>query len=255
MPEHGDLTSVEDFLKEIDETFDELRVDLGENLSASRSPDTVLVLDRIEAARSKLNEAIKLRKGLWGEGSQHYLVLPVHDHSMLLILSSIAERLPHMRELWKDQATERRIERLVAELAPKDSGTSGSLELDNAIARAEFVQKHPCLTSAQIHEISGSRSTNKSVPATRWKNNGLIFSLSFNGRELYPAFQFKDGKPRPVIRKLLDELPNAMGDWEKAFWFVSNNGWIRGEAAPVETLDDEEAVLSAARVMNEPTIG
>ena len=36
-----------------------------------------------------------------------------------------------------------------------------------------------------------------------------------------------------------------MSPWQKAFWFVSTNGWL-ADKAPADRLDDPEAVAAAA---------
>lgn len=188
-----------------------------------------------------------------GDGT--VFVLRNIDERTTEAVRAVIQRLPELVQVWDRARSEERIERLIADLLPEDGGRSGHVEIDNAIARTGFVGEHRSLTSTEVHAISGSSSSNKSIPATRWRTEGRIFSVPFRGRDLFPAFQFKDGQPRPVVAKLLALMPSSMTDWEKAFWFVSNNGWIEGAARPVDRLDDEDAVLAAAAVLREPNIG
>ena len=90
--------------------------------------------------------------------------------------------------------------------------------------------------------------------ASRWKQQGRVFSVPSRGSELYPAFQFREGQPHPAVTKILRELPKRMSPWQIAFWFISSNGWLRG-AAPADRLGDEEAVVKAARRESEPIAG
>ena len=88
----------------------------------------------------------------------------------------------------------------------------------------------------------------------RWKRDRKLFSLPHRGKELFPAFQFKDGKPDPLIERVLKALPADYTPWQIAFWFASGNGWLDG-AAPEEKLKAPEEVLAAAAREAEVAIG
>ena len=76
-----------------------------------------------------------------------------------------------------------------------------------------------------------------------------------NGRaQLFPCFQFADGHPLPVVKKVLKRLPADMTPWQIAFWFRSGNGWLDGRS-PEEALGDEEGVLNAADCLRDPAVG
>lgn len=81
-----------------------------------------------------------------------------------------------------------------------------------------------------------------------------MFSVPYEGQERYPAFQFSDGKPLPVIRDVLAILPHTMTPWEIAFWFVSSNSWLGGPA-PRDHLDDAAAIITAAGHENDEIAG
>ncbi|MBI2376463.1 MAG: hypothetical protein HYV07_20880 [Deltaproteobacteria bacterium] len=120
-----------------------------------------------------------------------------------------------------------------------------SLELDNARERARFVEEHDCLSSKDVARLAGHGAANASATATRWKKAGRIFSLPWKDGDLYPAFEFADGQPRPLFRRLLAILGGKRTPWQIAFWLTSTNSWLDG-AAPLERLDDENAVVAAA---------
>ena len=128
------------------------------------------------------------------------------------------------------------------------------LALDNFALRQEFLDETPLLTAKQIHGVSGLGSTNPSEPASRWKKEGKTFAVRVKKRDLYPAFQFQDGVPRPVVKQVLDVLPAGMTSWQTAFWFASGNGWLDGDE-PQHRLDDGEQVVEAARQLAEPAHG
>lgn len=72
---------------------------------------------------------------------------------------------------------------------------------------------------------------------------GEIFSVEHRG--IFPAFQFKDGQPHPAIKTALAALPQSLSAWQRAFWFVSANGWFN-DKAPVGMLDSPGEVAAAA---------
>ena len=128
------------------------------------------------------------------------------------------------------------------------------LDIDNTKLRADYLQETPCLTAAQVHAASGLNPGNRSEPASRWKREGRLFAVRRSGIDLYPAFQFEDGVPRPVIKKILAALPNDMSGWQIAMWFASGNGWLGG-GEPQERLTDPNAVIDAALKLADPAVG
>ena len=128
------------------------------------------------------------------------------------------------------------------------------LAADNAVLRAEYPKSTKSLLAEEVHEMSQHTTHNKSEPASRWMREGRIFTARHKNLDRYPAFQFRDGLPHPAIARVLDALPNDMSPWETALWFVSPNGWL-GNAAPKDTLNDEKAILLAAKRFGEETIG
>lgn len=201
----------------------------------SRAPiDVSGLVGALEAALQKVvgqGEVVVLRRGS-----------SVSDTLMLKLL----ERLPALIEARKQALTEKNIEALVDAFLPADALASvmPDIEADNARAQADFVKTYPTLTSDQIAARAGHGATNRSATANRWKGEGKIFSIRFGGREVYPAFQFEDGRPRSALRPTLKELGSRSG-WQTAFWFVTPNSWLGGHA-PIDRLEDAEGLAAAA---------
>jgi hypothetical protein len=154
---------------------------------------------------------------------------------------------------------ESRFEEAIAKLAdvilPDDLAEArGAIALDNLHLRDRFVAETAPLTSVQVSELSGYQGNNPYATAARWKKANAIFSVTHRGNEYFPSFQFLDGKPHPTIKKVLKVLPDTMSAWQKAFWFVSTNGWL-DDRAPAEMLNDAPAVLAAAEHEREEVVG
>jgi hypothetical protein len=129
-----------------------------------------------------------------------------------------------------------------------------AIDADNAEARIRFIERVACLSSAEIAERVGHGAKNKSQTASRWKAEGRVFSVPWRGRELYPAFQFLDGRPRLEIAETLAALPTDLSPWQLAFWFVSSNPRLDG-AAPRDRLSESKALVSAAREEGDAVVG
>lgn len=198
-----------------------------------------------------------LADGSSGHTEQVLLVrLGANDREIAGPLRTALERLPELLRGGAQAGMEARIESLLRLLLPDDPMAEAhrAIALDNATLRARFIQDVPCLTSAEVAAAAGHTARNASVTASRWKQQGKIFSVSAQGRDLFPAFQFRDGAPHPTVAAALAALPPGRSPWAIAFWFVSGNGWLAG-VAPCDRLDDAEAVVMAARHEAEPVIG
>lgn len=155
------------------------------------------------------------------------------------------------------ELSERNVELLVEAMLPANdpmSAVRSKIEADNARARVRFVEVIPCFTSAELAEMAGHSARNKSATGSRWKAEKKAFSVQLGGRELFPAFQFRDGKPDPAVAQVLAALPPGMSQWQVAFWFVSSNPWLDG-GVPSENLDKVASVVEAARKLGEEAAG
>ena len=150
--------------------------------------------------------------------------------------------------MYRRELTESNIELMVRSIladAPR-LDVRAEFEMENARLRADYLQETQMFTGAQIRAATGRNPKNRSEPASRWKREGRIFAIRYGGRDLYPAFQFAEGQPRPIIKKILSLLPLSVTPWQIAMWFSSGNGWLDG-AEPRERLDEPGEILEAAR--------
>ncbi|MYE64163.1 MAG: hypothetical protein F4X29_12815 [Rhodothermaceae bacterium] len=183
-------------------------------------------------------------------------LIGVRSEGIAKLIDSALLRLPVLANIRKAASREQKIDKIL-ELIIDDvphADIYAKLELKNAKMRAEYLSATPILTAQQVRDISGLTPRNKSEPASRWKRDKKVFAVTRGGINLYPAFQFEDGAPKPIIRRVLDILPNDMSDWQIAFWFDSGNGWLDG-IEPKNCLSQAEEILYAAQQVAEPAIG
>ena len=110
------------------------------------------------------------------------------------------------------------------------------------------------LSERHIKARTANRSEGPS--ASDWKRRGRIFSVVFQGREYFPAYQFDDEhQPLPIIEDILKALGPVSDPWVVAAWFHYPNGWItrpsadgRGQVpvAPKDALEMPDLVVRAA---------
>lgn len=109
------------------------------------------------------------------------------------------------------------------------------------------------LLKAENHEAQGAfaeqvRFVDERQEFIAWREQGRIVSAAYEGRRLYPAFQFDEaGRPRAEVAQVISVLTRdpSRTDWQNAMWFVAANGWLGGKS-PAHCLDDLQAVLDAA---------
>ena len=89
---------------------------------------------------------------------------------------------------------------------------------------------------------------NRAALANRWRREGRIFAVIYDGRITFPGFQFgADGRPLPIVAEVLRVFGADSSAWQTALWFAGANGWLDG-ARPVDLLASEPArVAEAAR--------
>ncbi len=92
----------------------------------------------------------------------------------------------------------------------------------NAKLRAQFLDTREFLNAEDVHALYGSTASNTAALAGHWRKAGKIFGVEYQGRILYPAFQFDSGgKPKPAIARILRAFEPYMGTWQTAIWFTS----------------------------------
>jgi hypothetical protein len=180
---------------------------------------------------------------------------PAQDPLVEAAVADLLERVPEIVHARQEKISQENIDLLV-DAYLKSAPTAPArrqIEMDNARERARFVEEFACYSSREVAELAGHEAANASATATRWKKAKRIVGLPWKGSDLYPAFQFREGRPRGELHPVLTALPERMTPWQIAFWLTSSNSWLSG-ATPLERLDDDPAasVEAAARESEAP---
>ena len=215
-----------------------------------------LTPDDIAKLPPGLRKKIGAYRGSADDMSGTWFLVGEAAEELVQLIERTVEILPAVAARRNAQLTDANIEKMLEVIlsdAPR-ARVETEIDVDNARLRAEYLQETPLLTAAEVRAASGLLPHNKSEPASRWKREGKLFAVRRSGIDLYPAFQFADGAPRPVVKKVLAALPKDMTGWQVAMWFASGNGWLDG-AEPQEYLSNPDAVIDAARKLADPAVG
>lgn len=130
--------------------------------------------------------------------------------------------------------------------------------VDDRLQRLHTVKKilseTEWLTSDQINALQPKPPENQSQPASDWKRRGRIFSVSHNGKDLFPRYEFDAAyQPLPVIKEILTAFGEVADCWTLAAWFHFPNSWLTKNVgkrlvpvAPKDALDSGASVIEAA---------
>lgn len=133
--------------------------------------------------------------------------------------------------------------------------SSAEVEMAQRLARryARIHNEFGYFTAGQLADANGSQASNRTALADDWRKRRQAFAVphpdkAARERDIYPAFQFDDGKPIKAVQKVLEAFDGRKTPWKLALWFVSNNGRLPDSARPVDLLSrDPNAVVQAAR--------
>jgi hypothetical protein len=168
--------------------------------------------------------------------------------SLPLLDRLLAEKLAVVRE--------RQLEEMVDFLTARMLAPSATdLEMAQRLAgrRARILNEFDFFTAEQLADANGSQASNRAALADNWRKRRRVFAVphpdkTARDRDVYPAFQFEDGKPVKAVQEVLEAFDGRKAPWKLALWFTSNNGWLPDSARPVDLLaSDPQAVIAAAR--------
>ncbi|HRO61429.1 MAG TPA: hypothetical protein PK177_20105 [Burkholderiaceae bacterium] len=122
-----------------------------------------------------------------------------------------------------------------------------------AVRHARILNEFGYVTAERLADINGSQATNRAALADNWRKRRQVFAVPHPDKaarepDVYPAFQFENGKPIKTVQQVLEAFDGRKSPWKLALWFTSNNGALPDSARPVDLLTtNPQAVIEAAR--------
>lgn len=188
-------------------------------------------------------------------GGRTFLVEVANEAASNTLLAS----LPLLDRLLSEKLAavrERQLEEMVDFLAARMLAPSATdLEMAQHLAsrRARMLNEFGYFTAEQLAHANGSQASNRAALADNWRKRRQVFAVphpdkTARERDIYPAFQFEDGKPIKAVQEVIEAFGGRKAPWKLALWFTSNNGLLPGSARPVDLLaSDPQTVIAAAR--------
>jgi len=117
------------------------------------------------------------------------------------VIKAVIEKVPDAIRVRRQARSEQHIYALADICMANDppSAALQDIERGNAESRARFVNRWPLLTAELVASRVVHGSTNRIATPNHLKAAGKIFAIRVGGREVYLAFQFRDGYPHPSI--------------------------------------------------------
>jgi hypothetical protein len=107
------------------------------------------------------------------------------------------------------------------------------------------------VTAEEIGERGKFSPSNLAAPANRWKQEGKIFAVPYQGQDRFPRYALDEAfRPIPGLEPVL-KLFGPISPWRVAVWFESTNAWLESHR-PRELLGNEpdKVLLAAERYRN-----
>jgi hypothetical protein len=188
--------------------------------------------------------------------SSHSFLVQVQSDAMSRVLEAVLPMLDRVLSQKTAEVREQKLEELVDFIAgqmvvPSRIDTQMAQRL--AARHARILNEFGFATAEELADANQSRAANRNALTDNWKKRRQVFAVRHrdeSGRplEVFPLFQFEDHKPIKVVQSVLEAFGEHKAPWKLALWFASNNGWLPGQARPVDLLESApDAVLEAAR--------
>lgn len=193
--------------------------------------------------------------GAAAEDAGHTYLVRVRDDATSKVLEAVMPVLDRLLQEKTAQVRERKLEELI-DLIAAQLVVPSTVDLQMARRLAErharVLNEFGYATAEQLAEANRSRAANRHALADNWKKRRQVFTVRHRDRtgrtrEVFPLFQFQDYQPIKAVQKVLEAFGEHKAPWKLALWFTSNNGWLPGQARPVDLLSSNpDAVVEAA---------
>ncbi|MEL7896516.1 MULTISPECIES: hypothetical protein [Vreelandella] len=118
-----------------------------------------------------------------------------------------------------------------------------------ARAKRTIIKSGYWANAADISKLAGYSVSNPSSQPNRWKKQGAIFAINFNGTDYYPTFALDENanyRPYKAMMDIIAIFKGHKSEWGMAFWFQSINSFLGGKRPQNLLASDPGRVIEAA---------
>ena len=149
------------------------------------------------------------------------------------------------------EQNEKTLASLIEALVPRTPPPPALLKEAAMTARARnaVMQGANWLTASELAKIAGLSDNNPSAQPSKWKKNGVIFAISYNGIDYYPGYGLdpeQGYRPIKTLKPIIDCFKGSRNGWGLAYWFGSANSYLGGKYPKDLLASDPSKVLAAA---------
>ena len=204
--------------------------------AAGSGLNRVVIEDVLLAARS-------------AESLEFKISTPSTAEFLVRLASALDSNLMARLAALPQQAFENSVAAVLRNIAPPLSAHEAQMAQRVAMARAAILEEFGYFTREQL--AAGSRARDPGGLVDTWRSRSKVFSVPLpqstaKDADVYPAFQFHEGKPRPIIATILGIFGKTLSGWDLAHWFTSGNSMLPDSARPVDLMERAPAVVEAA---------
>lgn len=188
--------------------------------------------------------------------ASHSYLVQVHGDALSQVLETVMPMLDRLLAQKTAEVREQKLEALVDFITGQMVVPSRlDMQMAGPIAarHARVLNEFGFVTAEELADANQSRAGNRNALADDWKRRRKVFAVRHrdeSGRpwEVFPLFQFENHKPIKAVQAVLEAFGKHKAPWKLALWFTSNNGWLPGQARPVDLLKfAPDAIVQAAR--------
>lgn len=116
--------------------------------------------------------------------------------------------------------------------------------------KARILASGDYVRAADIVKMAGCSKSNPNAQPSKWKREGLIFTIEHNGVDYFPIFGLdpeKSYKPYMALAAVLEVFAGARSGWSLAYWFAGLNSFLDDKRPQDLLARQPEQVIAAAK--------
>lgn len=117
-----------------------------------------------------------------------------------------------------------------------------------AKAQLQVMRSTTWLNSLEFMKLTGLDADEFCFQVEGWKSEGMLFSVTYQRAEYYPAYAIDTqnlGRPITDLKLILKEFKGTKSGWGLAFWFTGVNSFL-GAMRPQDLLRSDPLSVRAA---------